>query len=285
MTKYSLNESTLQFVLYIEDSFEEGTVITNEKLVELFRQSIYYKKVITSYYPTAISKSIWYAVKRSGKWEQKRGNYRKLSNNLSESYLDKTEVEYSAETLETIEVESKLIDSELDGEVDQFDREAFIKHLSENLYLTIMLKKQIADPGLKKYHLSSKGLGDDLYFLTESYFKQLNQYKGKYSMTDFITPNAKKALQEMDKSVRFVYEHMVPKNIYLNQIIEKTYLSELTEESIHILLDTYYYVCTVTKEENTLLPSTKMPINWDKTNPFARFEAAGIKFLPNDLRS
>ncbi|MDQ0216884.1 hypothetical protein J2S13_003382 [Oikeobacillus pervagus] len=94
-----------------------------------------------------------------------------------------------------------------------FKREDYIQHLSKNLFGALMLKKEIPDDFLRKYHLSAKGIGDDLYFLTESYFRQKGLFRGKHSMSDYITPNAKKAIESGNVSKNLIYEHMIPKNL------------------------------------------------------------------------
>ncbi|OLN23959.1 hypothetical protein BTO30_00585 [Domibacillus antri] len=162
-----------------------------------------------------------------------------------------------------------------------FNREEYIRHLSKNLFEVLMLKREIPDDFLRKYHLSSKGIGDDLYFLTESYFRQKGLFKGKHSMSDYITPNAMKAIESGIVSKNLIYEHMVPKNLYIKQISEITLAGQLTEEFIYDLLIKYYFVCSVTKEEDEKLPSIKMADDWDGINPFYRYEKAGIEFLPN----
>ncbi|PEJ34219.1 hypothetical protein CN689_08735 [Peribacillus butanolivorans] len=75
---YSLNGETLNFILDFETNVEKNKVYTNQDLVELFRSSTFYNEVVDSYYKTAIQKSIWWAVKRSGKWQMERGKYTKL---------------------------------------------------------------------------------------------------------------------------------------------------------------------------------------------------------------
>jgi hypothetical protein len=72
---YNLNEETLNFVLAFEKSVPSGKVFSNKELVELFNKSTYYNEVIKEYYSTAVSKAIWWAVKRSGSWMINRGSY------------------------------------------------------------------------------------------------------------------------------------------------------------------------------------------------------------------
>lgn len=162
-----------------------------------------------------------------------------------------------------------------------FNREEYIKYLSENLFDLLYLKNKIKDSYLRKYHLKSKSIGDDLYFLTESYFRKQGLFKGKYHMADFMTFKAENSLRTKDKTVLLVYEHMVPKNIYINRIVKEINSGNLTEDFVYNLLNKYYYVCTVTKEEDKKLSSTKMPGGWDEINPFYRYDVAGIEYIPN----
>jgi hypothetical protein len=164
--------------------------------------------------------------------------------------------------------------------VNIFSRTEFIRFLSQHFEQVINLKLQISDQRLGQYQLSPKALGDDLYFLTESFHRKNNIYNGKYSMADFITPKALHILQQKEK-VRLIFEHMVPKNLYLNMLVEKAKQGNLTYTEIYNVLMKYYYTCTVTKDEDNLLPSTKMQDGWDGQNPFFRYQLAGINFIEN----
>lgn len=245
--KYSLNTQTLKFILKFEKNVPYRTQLENKRLVKLFRQSSYYNIKFDTYIDNAINKAIWYAIKRSGSWNMERGVYTKVS--LSDP-----------------------------------DRRVYIKYLSENLYNVLLLKKQIKDEILKAHHLSAKGIGDDLYYLTESYYRQLGTYSGKHSISDFITPNAKECLESGQISNKLMYEHMIPKNLYIQEIAQATKMGELREEQIYELLLNFYYVCTVTIEEDKILPSIKMDDDWDSKNPFHRYEKAGLSFLRNVKR-
>ena len=161
-----------------------------------------------------------------------------------------------------------------------FLRTEFINFLSQHLEQIINLKLQITDQRLRQYQMSPKALGDDLYFLTESFHRKNNLYNGKYSMTDFITPKALHILQEREKE-KLIFEHMVPKNIYLKPLVKKAIQGTLSYTEIYNVLMKYYYTCTVTEDEDNLLPSTKMQDGWDKQNPFFRYQLAGIHFIEN----
>lgn len=175
----------------------------------------------------------------------------------------------------------RVIDeTDTQDKVNIFSRTEFIGFLSQHFEQVINLKLQISDQRLSQYQLSPKALGDDLYFLTESFHRKNNIYNGKYSMADFITPKALHILQKRER-VRLIFEHMVPKNLYLNMLVEKARKGNLKYTEIYNVLMKYYYTCTVTKEEDNLLPSTKMQDGWDWHNPFFRYQLAGIHFIEN----
>ncbi|AXI08242.1 hypothetical protein CUC15_04355 [Oceanobacillus zhaokaii] len=76
--KNSLNEETLNFIIDFEKEVPYGKQYSNKELVELFRKSTFHKLIFDTYIKNAINKSIWYAVKRSGKWALiKKGIYTK----------------------------------------------------------------------------------------------------------------------------------------------------------------------------------------------------------------
>ena len=76
--KYNLNEETFRFILEFEKKVEKGKIYSNKEFVILFTSSRFYKDAVRSYYKTAIQKSIWWAVKRSGNWLMERGKYTRL---------------------------------------------------------------------------------------------------------------------------------------------------------------------------------------------------------------
>ena len=77
--KYNLNEEASNFLLEFEKGVERGTAVTNRELVKLFEESTYYNDVVLFYHKTAVSKSIWWAVKRSNKSKMEQKGIAKLS--------------------------------------------------------------------------------------------------------------------------------------------------------------------------------------------------------------
>lgn len=70
-------------------------------------------------------------------------------------------------------------------------------------------------------------------------------------------------------------------HLYLSSLVTKAEQGVLNLAEIYSVMMKYYYTCTVTKEEDYLLPSTKMQDDWDEQNPFYRYQLAGVEFIEN----
>ncbi|WP_242264896.1 hypothetical protein [Bacillus cereus group sp. BfR-BA-01422] len=74
---YSLNEQTLQFIQEFEKTVAPDKTYTTQELVSIFNSSTFNKEQFETYIEPK-GKAIWWALKRSGNWEQvKRGLYKK----------------------------------------------------------------------------------------------------------------------------------------------------------------------------------------------------------------
>ena len=73
-------------------------------------------------------------------------------------------------------------------------------------------------------------------------------------------------------------EHVVPQMWFVNQLMDR---DTIDKEEIRELLEKYFNVLLVTKEEDVKLTKaglrSKMPEDWDGENPWARHDAVGIK--------
>ena len=74
-------------------------------------------------------------------------------------------------------------------------------------------------------------------------------------------------------------EHAVPQMVIVNMLME---MSPLTKQKVKNILEKYFKVLLVTREEHELLNASglrsTMPVDWDKKDPYARYRKAGIKF-------
>ena len=89
----------------------------------------------------------------------------------------------------------------------------------------------------------------------------------------------------------FSFEHMVPKGKYIfNRIKEeakKNISDDKLQKLIYELVDKYYYVALITKDEHKKLSNKgykqKMPEDWDGQSFKARYQKAGINIKRNPI--
>ena len=79
-----------------------------------------------------------------------------------------------------------------------------------------------------------------------------------------------------------IHEHVVPHLIVMDKLLS---LDKLTNENIINVINKYYVICAITKEEDKKLNAaglrSKMPKNWndESGSVFARYETVGIDIL------
>lgn len=266
----SLNQATFNFIQEFEKGIEDGLVYTRKELVQLFKSSPYYQDVFQKHKEEAIAKAIGWAVKRSKNWIMNHGRYVKNSVTHSpQETVPDTQIAF----ITPVSRKNKMV---------PFSRKEYIEYLSERLYESLMIKNQLQDEVLRKYHFRSKTIGDELFFVQETFFKEKGWSTQKYKMSDFISGKAK-ALIESGESLRekLRFYHMVSKHIYFEQMVKATKSGCLTRELVYELLNKYYYICTVTKEEDSKLRKQQMPLDWYKNNPFYRYQLAEILYVQN----
>jgi hypothetical protein len=85
-----------------------------------------------------------------------------------------------------------------------------------------------------------------------------------------------------------IHEHVVPHSIVMKKLL---LLDPLTHKKIMSLIEKYYVICAITKEEDRKLNAaglrSKMPEGWDENNDsvFARYEAVGISVINVNTKS
>ena len=84
-----------------------------------------------------------------------------------------------------------------------------------------------------------------------------------------------------------IHEHVVPHSIVMNKLLS---LEPLTHKNIMALIEKYYVICAITKEEDKKLSAaglrSRMPKGWDenKDSIFARYEAVGISVINEESK-
>lgn len=125
-------------------------------------------------------------------------------------------------------------------------------------------------------------------FLSNVY---LHLCQGKHSIVNYHSINALEIYKNSSGNLTrglLVFEHMIPKERYIQkpceEIIQMEISPELKREKIHQLLDKYWHIASITTSEDKSIKHKKtMPENWDGQNIFARYEVANISTLKNDF--
>jgi hypothetical protein len=122
-------------------------------------------------------------------------------------------------------------------------------------------------------------------FLSNTY---LHICGDKYGISNYHSKEALFLLNNKtnaSKSGKLVFEHMVPKTKYIQGPCEDlAKAGKLTFNEIFPLLEKYWFIATITKEEEKLLKTSKvMPLDWDNKNHFARYENTNIELIPNPI--
>lgn len=130
-----------------------------------------------------------------------------------------------------------------------------------------------------------KGLQEGLNkFLSNAYLHMAGN-KNKYYKSHYVSKFAIEKIKDKDfKSL--VFEHVVPKSIYIQKPCEDAARNNIiTAEFIENILNKYWVIATITKEEDKKLLMCSMPNDWDGCDIFARYKAAGIELIANPYRA
>ena len=103
----------------------------------------------------------------------------------------------------------------------------------------------------------------------------------KYYKTHFVS---QRALHQLESPPHrgLVWEHLVPKGLYIQGPCERQARARtLTLDFIHDRLQNFWYLATITSDEDRRLPRVTMPLDWDGSSILARYEAVGLTLIPN----
>jgi len=99
---------------------------------------------------------------------------------------------------------------------------------------------------------------------------------------NFCTSEQAKGLKRKE----VIYEHVVPHSIVMDKLLA---LNDLRNEKIFKVIEKFYIVCAITKEEDKRLSAagfrSKMPDGWnaDTDSVYARYNAVGIVVYGRNL--
>jgi len=118
-------------------------------------------------------------------------------------------------------------------------------------------------------------------FLSNAFIYLVKKESGlnKYQQADWVSVEAK-AFLEKNQKTSLVYEHMVPKQRYIQKPCEMAAKTgHLSLGFVEKILMRYWRIAVVTKDEDMRLSRSKMPDNWDGVDIFARYKMAGISLV------
>lgn len=104
----------------------------------------------------------------------------------------------------------------------------------------------------------------------------------RYAMDEFVYVNLYQSDEAKGKTKKEVIrDHVVPHKIVMEMLLS---LDKLSKDSAWEVIEKYYKICSVTREEDRKLNEadlkSKMPEGWCKNegDPFARYEKVGIRY-------
>ena len=151
----------------------------------------------------------------------------------------------------------------------------------------------ISEIGVETFYDSDYWIKYEELFVQNFNIKLNSKKRRQYLVVDYFS---EKALDLIDIEIEFntsnfSFEHMVPKGKYIfNRIKEeakKNISDDELQKLIYKLIDKYYYVALITKDEHKKLSNKgykqKMPEDWDGQSFKARYQKAGINIKRNPI--
>ena len=151
----------------------------------------------------------------------------------------------------------------------------------------------ISEIGVETFYDSDYWIKYEELFVQNFNIKLNSKKRRQYLVVDYFS---EKALDLIDSEIEFntsnfSFEHMVPKGKYIfNRIKEeakKNISDDELQKLIYKLIDKYYYVALITRDEHKKLSNKgykqKMPEDWDWESIEARYQKAGINIKRNPI--
>lgn len=151
----------------------------------------------------------------------------------------------------------------------------------------------ISEIGVETFYDSDYWIKYEELFVQNFNIKLNSKKRRQYLVVDYFS---EKALDLIDSEIEFntsnfSFEHMVPKGKYIfNRIKEeakKNISDDELQKLIYKLIDKYYYVALITRDENKKLSNKgyikNMPEDWDGESIKARYQKAEINIKRNPI--
>lgn len=151
----------------------------------------------------------------------------------------------------------------------------------------------ISEIGVETFYESDYWIKYEELFVQDYKIKLNSKKHRQYLVVDYFSEEALDLIENETKfnTSKFSFEHMVPKGKYIfNRIkeeVKKNISDDELQKLIYELVDKYYYVALITRDENKKLSTQgykqKMPEDWKGESIDARYQKAGIEICWNPI--
>lgn len=151
----------------------------------------------------------------------------------------------------------------------------------------------ISEIGVETFYDSDYWTRYEELFVKAYKIKLNSKENRQYLVVDYFSEKALDLIKNETKFTpsNFSFEHMVPKGKYIFDWIKEKAKENISDDElqklIYKLVDKYYYVALVTRDENKKLSNKgyreKMPEDWDEQSFDARYQKAGINIKRNPI--
>ena len=151
----------------------------------------------------------------------------------------------------------------------------------------------ISEIGVDTFYDSDYWIKYEELFVQDYKIKLNSKKHRQYLVVDYFSEKALDLIKSKTKfaTSNFSFEHMVPKGKYILDKIKEEAKKNISDAElqklIYELVDKYYYVALITRDENKKLSNKgyikKMPEDWDWKSIKARYQKAGITICRNPI--
>lgn len=165
-------------------------------------------------------------------------------------------------------------------------REDVLFQASKYIVQDLLYLNEMRDGRRKEKFFTSNFLEGLIYDAIDDVVRENGSKLNRNNRVSYITEHALEIIQQK-LPLPLVVEHVVCKNIYFAFLKEMLQQGTLTEEKVFNLLDQFYHLALITKEQDLQLDAaglrTRMVTSgeWDLTDPFIRYRTIQLKLVPN----
>lgn len=165
-------------------------------------------------------------------------------------------------------------------------REEVLLQASKYIVEDLLYLNNMRDGQRKKKFMSSNFLEGLIYDAIDDVVRENGAKLNRNNRASYISEQALEKIRSKQSS-NLVLEHIVCKNIYFSILKRMLHEESLTAEKVFHLLNKFYQLALITKEEDGRLDRaglrTRMVTSgeWDFKDPFIRYRTIQLKLISN----